>query len=153
MPVPLRPGVPTAMFAKLNSEFEVRGRIALTEVADAVKYKTKAKLAAMGAHPLHTKTHAYPGGPPAMISGTLFRSIDRSAVTRMVYGYLCQIGTAAGMYPYYGKKKKPSSKYGLILEETSGKYPFLYDTAKWVFDVAAPQIYKKKYGDNWVRLI
>ncbi len=152
MPVPLRPGVPTAMFAKLDDQFQIRGRIAITEVADAVKYKTKERLKVIGSHRLGTPTPAYRGGPPAMISKTLYNSIDRSIVSRMIYGYLCQVGTAAGRFPQYSRRKA-SSKYGYILEVTWGEYPFLYDAAKWVFDVAAPQIYKQKYGDNWVRLI
>lgn len=154
----LKPGVPTAMFGKLDAEFQVRGRIALTGVADAIKRQAKIN-ASNGKHAFGTPTPATPGLGPAIISRTLVGSIDRTIVTREVFGYLCQIGTAANHFPAYPvrRKEKASSKYGYILEvigcRNGSKYPFLYSAAKFGFEIAAPAIYKEKYGDNWIRLI
>ncbi|HEY6021602.1 MAG TPA: hypothetical protein VIY48_17565 [Candidatus Paceibacterota bacterium] len=155
----LVPGVPTAMFGKLDDEFRLRGRIALTEVADKIKELAKFNASSQGWHQYGTPTPATPGQGPAQISGTLVKSIDRSPVTREVFGYLCQVGTAAGMYPSYGSgiKSKASSKYGYILEvvgcRDGSRYPFLYRAAELGFNFYAPIIYKKKYGDKWARLI
>lgn len=154
----LEPGVPTAMFGKLDAEFRLRGRIALTEVADAIKRQAKIN-ASSGKHAFGTPTPATPGTGPAIISRTLVNSLDRTAVTHQVFGYLCQIGTAANRTPSYpvGRKEKTSSKYGYILEvigcRNGALYPFLYPAAKFAFDHVAPIIYTEKYGTHWVRLI
>lgn len=155
----LQPGVPTAMFGRLDAEFNLRGRIALAEVADKIKELARLNASSHGRHAWGTPTPAYPGSGPSQISGTLVRSLNRSPVTREVFGYLCQVGTTAGMYPSYGKgvNSKASSKYGYILEVVGcvdgSRYPFLYAAAELGFNFYAPIIYTRKYGDNWVRLI
>lgn len=154
----LEPGVPTAMFGKLDAEFQLRGRIALTGVADAIVRQAKIN-ANGGKHAFGTPTPAVPGTGPAIISRTLVKSLDRSVVTRQVFGYLCQVGTAANQFPSYPVKRqeKASSKYGYILELTGcrdgTRYPFLYAAAKFGFDHVAPILYTEKYGTHWVRLI
>lgn len=155
----LEPGVPTAMFGRLDAEFKLRGRIALTPVADAIKKQARIN-ASSGKHKWGTKTPATPGTGPAIISKTLVNSIDRTTVDRYSFGWLVQIGTAAQKYPSYPgvhRPGKPSSQYGYILEVTGCRngyrYPFLYAAAKFGFDTAAPIIYGQIYGEHWARLI
>jgi hypothetical protein len=151
----LKPGVPTAMFARLDEQFKLRGRM---PVADALKRQAKLN-ATTGSHAYGTPTPS-PGDPvgPATISRTLVNSIDRSEVTREVFGYLIQVGTAVGhVTPYGGAHARASTRYGYILEvegcRNGRKFPFLYPAFKFAVDHVAPVIYKEKYGTGWARLI
>lgn len=148
------PGVPTAVFARLNEEFEIRGRIALTPVADAIIRQAKTN-ASVGSHAYGTPTPARPGTGPARISGTLVRSIDRGPVTRHLLGWAVQVGMTAGQYPTY-RTRKSSSQYARILEvdgcRDGSRYPFLYAAAEFVFAIAATVIYTEKYGTGWRRI-
>ena len=151
--VEFRPGVPTAVFAKLNSQLQARGRIALAPVADAIVAKAKTN-ASYGSHPLRTPSPS-PGNPfgPSRITSTLVRSIKRSPVVRIERGWLCQVGVEPGHTPYYHKIE--SSKYAVYLEieGVHGKtYPFLIPAAIFGFEVAAPIIYTQMYGTGWTRL-
>lgn len=150
----LVPGVPTAMFARLDAQFELRGRIALTPVADAVKKQAKIN-ASNGTHAYGTKTPARPGTGPAKISGTLYKTIDRSPVTREAFGWFCQVGMVPGQSPWYSRKT--SSKYAYTLEVTGcrngNKYPFLYPAFWFVVNTVAPMIYTATYGAHWARVI
>ena len=153
----LEPGVPTAMFGLFNTECELRGRIALTPLADAIVRQAKIN-ASNGSHKWGTKTPASPGTGPAKISSTLNRSIDRSVVTRQSFGWFCQVGMRAGTYPGYpGGWRKPASKYAYILEVTGcrngARYPFLYYAFEWGANTQADIIYRQMYGSNWARLI
>lgn len=152
----LRPGVPTAMFGRLDAQFKLRGRIALTPVADAIVRQAKIN-SGFAQHPYGTKSPAIPGTGPAMISRTLNRAIDRSEVTREPFGYLCQIGVAVNRFPATYRSKKAADQYGYVLEVTGirngSKYPFLYPAARFGFDHVAPIIYREKYGSGWARLI
>ena len=151
----LEPGVPTAMFTRLNAEGALRGRIALTELADAIKKQARIN-ANNGNHVLGTKTPATPGTGPARISRTLSGGIDRSNVTRQPFGWLCQVGTVVGLRPTYSNKN--SSKYGYILEVTGcrdgSKYPFLYPAFTYGANTMAKIIFDAKYGTSgWTRVI
>lgn len=152
----LKPGVPTAMFGLIDQEFRLRGRIALTPLADAIVRQAKIN-ASNGRHAYGTPTPARPGLGPATISRTLVNSLDRSTVERQPFGWFVQVGTAINRYPQTYKSKKPSSKYGYILEVTGlkngNKYPFLYPAFKWGVDHVATVIYTEKYGTGWSRLI
>jgi hypothetical protein len=151
----LEPGVPTAMFGRLDAQFMLRGRIALTELADVIKKQAK-RNASNGRHQLHTPTPARPGHGPAIISKSLVNSIDRSSVTREVFGYYCRIGMVEGNYsPYNGNTT--TSKYAQILEligtKNGNMFPFLYPAAGFGFGLAAEIIFREKYGSRWVKLI
>lgn len=152
----LEPGVPTAMFGRFDAEVQLRGRIALTPLADAIKKQAKIN-ASNGSHIYGTKTPATPGTGPARISSALYKSIDRSLVTRESFGWFCQVGTAAGVYPSSYKSKKASSQYGRILELTGCRngalYPFLYYAFEWGVTTQADILYTAAYGSNWARLI
>lgn len=150
----LEPGVPTAMFTRLDEEFRIRGGIALAPVADAIKRQAKIN-ASNGSHMLGTKTPAYPGTGPAQISRTLVRSIDRTNVTRQSFGWFCQVGMVPGTRPWYSKKD--ASKYAYILEvvgcRNGNKYPFLYPAFRFGVEHVATVIYTQKYGTGWARVI
>ena len=153
----LKPGVPTAMFGKFNAQGELRGRIALAPLADAIKKQAKIN-ASNGTHAWGTKTPARPGTGPAKISQTLYKSIDRTPVTREVFGWFCQVGMIPGNYPGYpGGWRKSSSQYAYILEvvgcRNGSKYPFLYPAFQWGVTAQAMMIYTAKYGGGWARLI
>lgn len=151
----LLPGVPTAMFGLFNAEAQLRGRIALAPLADAIVRQAKIN-ANNGTHLWGTKTPATPGTGPAKISSTLYKSIDRSTVTREPFGWFCQVGMAAGSTPPY-RSKKTSSQYARILELTGcrngARYPFLYSAFEWGANTQADILYTAAYGANWARLI
>lgn len=152
---PLAPGVATAMFTKLSAEYMLRGGIALTKLADSIKKQAKIN-ASNGKHARYTPTPATPGKGPAIISKTLVGSLDRSNVSRQVYGYLCRVGTAANRFPNY-YPNVASSTYGYILEvsglRNGSTFPFLKYAAEFGFDIVAEIIYKEAYGDKWARLL
>lgn len=153
----LLPGVPTAMFGLFNAEAQLRGRIALTPLADAIVKQAKIN-ANNGTHAWGTKTPARPGTGPARISSTLYSSIDRSLVSREAFGWFVQVGMRAGTYPGYpGGWRKPASKYASILELTGcrngARYPFLYSAFEWGATTQADILYTAAYGANWARLI
>lgn len=155
----LLPGVPTAMFGLFDAEVELRGRIALSPLADAIKKQAKIN-ASNGIHRWGTKTPAIPGTGPAKISQTLWRSIDRSEVTREAFGWFCQVGMKAGTYPGYSANsgwRKAASQYAYILEvsgcRNGARYPFLYYAFEWGVTTQADILYRAAYGSNWARLI
>jgi hypothetical protein len=156
--VEFRPGAPTAIFAKLQNDIVVKGRIALAPLADGIVAKAK-EYASQGSHRPHTPTPS-PGNPlgPAVISGTLKRSIDRTPVVRTPVGWLCQVGIRPGVTPSsYNNGPEMSSVYAYILEvigagRTRHRFPFLYPAAEYGFIVLAPTIYQKMYGSDWTRL-
>lgn len=152
--VEFRPGVPTAVFARLGADLQARGRIALAPLADGIVRKAKAN-ASVGQHPLGTPTPS-PGRPqgPSRISFTLVRSIDRTPVVRFGRGWLCQVGVEKGHIPWYHKIE--SSEYAKFLElygvHGHGQFPFLYPAAEQGFAILAPEIYNRMYGSGWTRL-
>lgn len=152
---PLDPGVPTAMFAKLDASGRLAGRIALSELGDLIKKQARIN-AYVGHHQYGTPTPATPGYGPASISRTLINSIQRSDVTQEIFGWYCQVGTVGDRFPPYMAGPNASSKYGYILEVTGCKngatYPFLYPAAKFGFDYGARLIFDRAYGTAWTTL-
>jgi hypothetical protein len=156
----LRPGVFTAIFVKLNVEAQRRTRIALAPVALAIERQAKIN-ARNGSHRYGTPTPARPGHGPAVVSGTLVRSITHDPITRTASGYETKVGTAAGFYPPYPRrarsggaaKRTPANKYGYYLEtgrlRNHMAYPFLRPAADYVMRVAAPLIMTRAYGATW----
>jgi hypothetical protein len=142
----------TATFAKLGEQGIARTPIALADLADAILKQAKVN-AGNGSHAWGTPTPARPGEGPAQISGTLVRSLARTAVNRTGTGAEVRVGTQPGMVPPYGRT--PSSKYGSYLEaglKNGARYPFLTTAFALGVHVAAPAIYRKAYGDGWKRL-
>ncbi|MDB4873215.1 MAG: hypothetical protein JWL97_4219 [Gemmatimonadales bacterium] len=128
MPTELRPGVIKALLTQTALAAEEHTRRALTATALAVERETKTNLGRGGTHKYGTPTPARPGGPPAIISGTLRRSVTHTPVVRGMTGWETRVGVASGVYPPYGRKKTASSRYGWALEtglRNGAKYPFL----------------------------
>ena len=153
----LRPGLMTAVFAKLAAEGDLlRTPIALADVADVILRQARQNVS-NGQHSYGTPTPAQPGEGPARVSGTLWGSLTRTEVKRTTLGAEVRIGTAPGKVPPYakGRSRTPSSKYGYYLETgliNGAKYPFLTTAFQFGVTVAAQSIYKKAYGDGWKRL-
>jgi hypothetical protein len=152
-----RPGVPTAIFAKLDAQMKAKGRIAIAPVADGIVAQARIN-ASNGKHAPHTPTPSS-GNPtgPAIISGTLVKSIDRTPVTRIARGWLCQVGVRPGETPaMYNNGPRPSSTYAKILElegvRSGRRFPFLYPAALFGFEFIAPAIYSRMYGEQWARI-
>jgi hypothetical protein len=145
----LHPGTFTAVFARVAAQGEMKGRIAIEPLALAIERQAKIN-ASSGSHKLRTPTPARPGSGPAVISGTLRRSITHSAVVRTATGWETRVGTGVGFTPPYGKT--PASRYGLALEtglRNGATYPFLSTAFTFAVKFAAPAIYRAAYGTGW----
>lgn len=156
MATELRPGVMTAVFARLAIEGNNRSRLALEPLALAVEKQAKIN-ASSGSHPWGTPTPAVPGTGPAIISGTLRRAITHSPITAMADGWETRVGTGIGSFPPYGGAgRQPANKYGYFLEveglRNGDKYPFLGPAFKFVMGVPAKLIYDEIYGRTWTRV-
>lgn len=148
----LRPGEFTAIFAKLSAEGEIRGRIALEPLANAVEKQAKIN-ASSGRHAYGTPTPAHPGSGPAVISGNLRRSITHSPIVQVGTGWETKVGTGVGFTPPYGRT--PANRYGFYLEtglRNGSKYPFLVPAFHFAVRIAAPTIYAAAYGTGWTRV-
>ncbi|TQF04756.1 hypothetical protein E6W39_24185 [Kitasatospora acidiphila] len=101
-------------------------RAGLIATADAMVKQAKTN-ASTGRHAWGTPTPATPGTGPAVISGTLRRSIIREAVKRSADGWETKVGLRPDQLPPYNSRT-PSSRYGLYLEtglKNGARYPFL----------------------------
>ncbi|RCH70434.1 hypothetical protein DT019_02815 [Streptomyces sp. SDr-06] len=150
----LKPGEFTAIFAKLSEEGRIRGRIALEPLAAAVEKQAKIN-ASSGRHAYGTRTPARPGSGPAIISGTLRRSITHSPIVQVGTGWETKVGTGVGFTPPYGRRPTPANKYGLYLEtglRNGAVYPFLAPAFHFAVKIAAATIYTEAYGAGWTRV-
>jgi hypothetical protein len=122
------PGALNKILAGINQQGRAAARTGLTGLADALVKQAKSN-ASSGRHAYGTPTPARPGTGPAVISGTLRASIDRTAVTLNAAGWEAKVGLVPGRTPPYRKgRSATSSKYGLFLEtglRNGAKYPFL----------------------------
>lgn len=154
----LEPGVGEALFARMGAEGVRRGRVALEPLARAIEIHAKTALTTYS-HRYGTRTPARPGGPPALISGTLRRSVVHTQVKRTDTGWECRVGMAVGTYAVYrGRRSRtPASRVGYILEvegtRNGDTYPFLGPAFRWGVDEFAPAWFRSAYGDGWTRLV
>lgn len=141
-----RPGVLEGLLAERVARAGAANRSALAAVARAVETEVKTGLTRTS-HPYQAwgqRTTASPGGPPALVSGTLRRSITHTAVALDPVGLFTKVGTGVGFYPWYGKNRTPSSMYGKYLEtglRNGATYPFLAPPAERVMRMSAPAIW------------
>lgn len=149
----LRPGVFLRLAAEINAAHEAKVRRTLVAIALVAERQAKIN-ASSGAHKRGTPTPARPGSGPAVISGTLRRSLTHSTPARTSSGWEVKVGTGVGFTPPYGKT--PANQYGLILEKTGlrngATYPFLVPAARFAMRVAAPQLYRLNFGGGWPRI-
>lgn len=152
MATELRPGTFSMIFLKMDAQMKIRARKALTELALVIEKQAKVN-ARNGSHKYGTKTPAMPDQGPAVISGTLRRSITHTPVKRVGIDFECKVGMAPGFFPNYGNKTTSSSKYAYYLENKMLKggigYPFLLPAYKFGTGVPARLIYNKAFGSNW----
>jgi hypothetical protein len=151
----LTPEALVAVFTHLQGEAEARKKLAVGSIADAIVRAAKEDLT-KNTHPHGTKTTATPGGPPALVSGTLRRSVVRTPATLAGLGWEVRVGTAAGFYPPYGgKRRTPSSRYGMYLEKglrNGSRYPWLVPAYKRVRDTLAPGILITVFSAGWTKV-
>lgn len=155
MATELKPGVFTKLCTELAAESRARSVKVLTELALTVEKQAKIN-ASNGAHKVNTPTPASPNTGPAIISGTLRRSITHTPVRSVGADTLeTLVGTARGFTPFYSHT--PSNKYGYFLEVTGlangVKYPFLGPAFRFAMGVPAALTYAKYFGSGWKRLI
>lgn len=151
----LAPGVFSRMFDKVGRAHEVKSAKALTELALVVEKQAKIN-ASSGAHRLGTVTPARPGTGPAVISGTLRRSVTHTPVRLTTLGkFEIKVGMGTGVYPPYSKgakRRTASSKYAYYLEtglKNGDKYPFLWPAVRFANKVPRDLIFRKNFGSNW----
>ncbi len=148
----LRPGVFTELFASLAAQASAKAAAALEAAAAAVRDLAVQKVSQQS-HPYGTKTPARPGGPPAMISGTLARSIGQSA-PQLGFGTVSiQVGMIPGNFPFYSSRT-PSSLYAKYLATTGAgrsgvRYPFLADALHEAGKDAATAAFRAAFSGNW----
>ncbi|KAB7850120.1 hypothetical protein [Streptomyces mobaraensis] len=148
----LRPGLFTRLFAEISRDGQTKTRRVLTHLALAIERQAKIN-ASVGAHPRGTPTPASPGAGPAVISGTLRRSITHTPVLPSGTGWETKVGTGVGFTPPYGRT--PSSRYGLYLEtglKNGVSYPFLGPAYRFGITTVAPQLYATVFRTPWPRL-
>ncbi|MEU8552323.1 hypothetical protein AB0C81_36055 [Streptomyces roseoverticillatus] len=148
----LRPGVFSRLFAEVTSEGQAKTRRVLTQLALAVERQAKIN-ASVGSHPRGTPTPASPGTGPAVVSGTLRRSITHTPVAPSGTGWETKVGTGVGFTPPYGRT--PSSRYGLYLEtglKNGATNPFLHPAYQFGITMVAPQLYLRAFRSGWPRV-
>jgi hypothetical protein len=146
-----------AIFRAVDAQGQAKGGKLLTALATVIEKQAKTNASA-GSHRYGTKTPARRGSGPAVISGTLRRSITHEPVLQYAPGHwTTRVGTAAGFYPSYGKGRVPSSRYGYYLEHGirgGYTYPFLSTAFKHGTTTAARALYDAAYGPGaWHRVI
>jgi hypothetical protein len=148
----LRPGIFRALFAEIAAEGQLKSHTVLSQLASAIERQAKVN-ASVGSHKRGTPTPARPGTGPAVISGTLRRSITHSPIVSYGAGWETKVGTGAGISPPYGRS--PASVYGLALEtglRNGATYPFLKPAYRFGITIVAPQLYMSVYRARWPRV-
>lgn len=146
----LKPGVFTVVFTQLRDAGVRNAGKGLTGLAYVVERQAKINVST-GSHRYGTHTPASPGAGPAVISGTLRRSITHDRVTRTADGWVTRVGPAVGFYPPYPYRSRsggpprrtPANEYGKYLEtglRGGATYPWLKPAAEFAARTAEPVI-------------
>lgn len=147
----LTPGTFLRLFAEIDADAQVKTRAVLTKLALAVERQAKIN-ARVGSHKRGTPTPARPGTGPAVVSGTLRRSITHTPVVQVGRVWETKVGTAVGFNPPYGRT--PANRYGLYLEtglRNGATYPFLLPAYRFGITHVAPQLYAAAFRTGWPR--
>lgn len=150
MAVEVRPGVWAEVFGAIDAQAKVKGSKLLELIALALEKQAKIN-ASVGSHGYGTPTPARAGTGPAVISGTLRRSITHEPVRMLGPGhYQTRVGTGVGAYPSYGShsSRTPANKYGYYLEhglKNGSTFPFLVPAFRHVTTTGASAIYRAIY--------
>lgn len=134
---------------RIEQQGRTAARTGLIDLSDAVVKQARTN-ASSGSHAYGTPTPARPGSGPAVISGTLRSSIDRTAVILDGLGWSAKVGLVPGKVPKYrkGRSSTPSSKYGSYLEKglkNGAKYPFL-EPATHLVPLQAEVLFKRAFA-------
>lgn len=144
----LTPGVLRLLLNRINTQARAGARTGLIGLADAVVKQARTN-ASNGSHLYGTPTPARPGSGPAVISGTLRDSIDRTAVILSGIGWEAKVGLVPGKVPPYRKRGgATSSKYGSYLEKglrNGARYPFL-EPASRLAHVQADVVFHRAFA-------
>lgn len=137
------------LFAGLAAQVVPLATFALETTGTAVQAEA-VRAVSQQSHPYGTKTPASPGGPPAMISGTLARSIGVSAPLVGAGVISMRVGMIPGNYPWYSGKT-PASLYARYLETTGAgrsgvRYPFLLDAYERVGAISARAAFRVAFS-------
>ncbi|MEV6674570.1 hypothetical protein [Streptomyces sp. NPDC051162] len=149
----LRPGMFARLFTEIDRDAQLKAHTVISRLAGAVERQAKIN-ASNGAHPYGTPTPARPGTGPAVISGTLRRSLTHTRPVWTGGGWESKVGTTSGRTPPYGRGRTASSRYGLYLEtglRNEVVYPFLGPAFRFGITHVAPQLYRSVFGSGWVR--
>lgn len=145
------------VFVRVNEEASKKGYEVILRMALAVEKQAKINLSG-SSHQYGTPTPARPGTGPAIISGTLRRSVTHSTPTPTgLASWQAKVGLGGGFYPPYarGASKTDSAHYGRYLEtgdtRNGAAYPFLGPAAKFGHRIAGPVIYRDVFG-RWPRM-
>ncbi|WP_143179608.1 hypothetical protein [Streptomyces yunnanensis] len=151
----LRPGMFARLFTEIDRDAQQKTRTVVSRLADAVERQAKIN-ASSGAHPYGTRTPARPGTGPAVISGTLRRSLTHTTAVFTGGGWESKVGTAPGHTPPYGRARTPANLYGLYLEKgmlrNGAAYPFLLPAFQFGVRQVAPQLYQAVFRPGWPHL-
>jgi hypothetical protein len=160
MAIPLEPGVFERGFAAVAAEAQARSRKSVQLMTNALE--TQAKInASNGAHSVNTPTPAAEGTGPAVVSGTLRRTISHTPTVAIAGGWSAMVGMVPGFWPPYAFPKrhyKPhplppadSARYAYYLEfdDWGRTYPFMGPARDFVELVAGPVILRELFGAPW----
>jgi hypothetical protein len=151
MATELEPGDFTALFSRLGDLGVRQMGKALTALALVAEKQAKINVST-GSHRYGARTPARPGAGPAVVSGTLRRSITHDRVSRGGDGtWVTRVGPAKGFfppYPYHSRsggapRRTSADRYGLYLEtglRNGAKYPWLKPAAEFAVRTAEPVI-------------
>lgn len=160
MATQLRPGVFDELFAKVAAEGVKRARRATVVMAQTTERQAKINVA-HGAHKYGTPTPASEGAGPAIISGTLRRSITHTPAVATGGAFVSMVGPAPGFFPPYGiprhhikpnpKPRADSAKYGYYLEtgDWGHTYPWLLPALRVVEITSGPVILREIFSAPW----
>lgn len=128
-----------------------RGRTLILKFALATETQAK-KNASNGSHKYGTPTPARPNEGPAVVSGTLRRSITHTTPVFTSLSWTIKVGMAGGVYPPYGKRPTASSRYAYYLEtgklRNGAAYPFLGPAARMACENIGA-LSKQVFGAPW----
>lgn len=147
VPIEIRPGVLSEVFAQLGAQAEALTPLGLTPIALMVEKQAKIN-ASNGEHKRGTPTPS-PGDPtgPARVSGTLVRAITHTEPRPSADGWEALVGMAAGLYPDYNRHT-PSSYYAYCLEvlgvgDDRHRFPFLEPAFTYAVHVGVDVVYRE----------
>ncbi len=154
MATPLEPGVFTKLFAELAVQAEAKATAAITAAAVLVQERAIQSVSAR-THTRRSKTPARPGGPPAMVSGTLAKSITHSTAVSESGGIQIKVGMSSALTAPYSKTRASLVAKYLEIDgagKSRVKYPFLGPAFEQTAHAAMETTFRAVFSTGWVGL-